>query len=111
MVLFYLLISLALLIWLIPWLRTFSIPGWLILTVVAGVVFGPAFLSIPGPLSLSSDRILTLVVAGVLAIQWRRGQLKMPDLARHDWVLLALTGWLPAPIVGGLHSGQCLQGI
>ncbi|MEM6364507.1 MAG: O-antigen ligase family protein [Planctomycetota bacterium] len=101
MTLFVLMIVAAAMVWLLPLMRRGSLTAWLTAVIVVGVVVGPLYLSFDTPgLRLSIDRILMLLVGGLLAVAFRQGGLERITLVRHDWVLIAFVLWLGCRAVG-----------
>lgn len=91
----------AILVWILPWIPRVSLPIWMVMVIVVGVVAGPLYYSIATPItSMSADRILMVVAAVCLAMAWRAGRLELPKAVRLDWVLLALVGWLFVRAIG-----------
>ncbi|MEM8912875.1 MAG: hypothetical protein AAGC97_14000, partial [Planctomycetota bacterium] len=100
MTLFVLMILLAASVWAIPIMKRWSVLTGLAGTVFVGILFGPPFFSIQGPIQLSLDRMLVLVSVGWMAIEWRAGTLAKPAWGRHDFVLTALVAWLFLRVLG-----------
>lgn len=85
----------------LPLMRRTDISTWIAGIIVLGVVAGPLYWSIEAPItSLSLDRILMVLTAALLAIQWRSGRLQSPDFGRQDAVLVALVIWLLVRTIG-----------
>ncbi|MEM9825398.1 MAG: O-antigen ligase family protein [Planctomycetota bacterium] len=96
----------AALVWATPMIRRGNVLVASALVLLLGTLFGPAFFAIDGPIQFSLDRVLWFAVAGLVAVQWRRGQLQADRMCRVDWIVVALVGWLflstlhgkPAPV-------------
>ncbi|MCO8120369.1 O-antigen ligase family protein [Stieleria sp. TO1_6] len=85
---------LAATVWLIPLLKDGRLTRIIAVLLVVGTVFGPAFFSFDGPIQISTDRLLWVVLLGLAAIQWRLGKLTLPRLTRLDVCVIALVGYL-----------------
>ncbi|MEM9589617.1 MAG: O-antigen ligase family protein, partial [Planctomycetota bacterium] len=84
----------AALVWLLPILRNGRLLPIVLIVVVSGVVFGPAFFSIDGPLQISIDRLMLVVLGGVVLIRLRLGQVAWLKLTRLDWLILGALAYL-----------------
>ncbi|MEM6691090.1 MAG: O-antigen ligase family protein [Planctomycetota bacterium] len=89
-----LLFGIATLPWLIPMLSSGRVVPIAVLTMMVGVVLGPAFWSIDGPIAISLDRMLWPGLLLASAIAWRRGDLQFPKLGRLDWLIIAFVGYM-----------------
>lgn len=101
MMLLVVLFALAAIVWMLPLIqagRTFQLAT---LVLVIGTVFGPSFFAINGPIQLSLDRLLWVAMFAFVAIRWRMGELKIPELNRVDAVIAAITVWLLISVVIG----------
>ncbi|EMI17143.1 O-antigen ligase-related protein [Rhodopirellula maiorica SM1] len=95
------LFALAAIVWMLPLIqtgRTFQIAT---LVLVTGTVFGPSFFAIDGPIQLSLDRMMWGAMFAFVAIRWRMGELRIPQLNRVDAVVAAITGWLLVSVMIG----------
>jgi O-antigen ligase len=63
------------------------------MVVVSGTFFGPDFFAIQGPIQLSIDRLLFAVVTAVTALFVLRGDLKLPQLAIPDLLIIGMVVW------------------
>ncbi|GAA5508682.1 O-antigen ligase family protein [Novipirellula caenicola] len=107
MMLLVVLFALAAIVWLIPLIhagRTFQMAT---LVLVIGTVLGPSFFAINGPIQLSLDRLLWIAMFGLVAIQWRMGELRIPQLNRVDAAVAAITVWLLVSVmIGGANPAN-----
>lgn len=87
------LFALAALMWLIPVVRAGRLFVFALVILMAGTVFGPAFFSIDGPIQISLDRVLFLMMIALAAIGWRLGEVSLPRLTRVDFVIAAIVVW------------------
>jgi O-antigen ligase len=95
------LFSIAALVWIIPLIQTGRIVLVAGAVLVVGTIFGPPFLAIDGPIQLSLDRLLWLVVIAIAIVLWRRGHARMPVLSRMDWLVIGVVAWFLASAFRG----------
>jgi O-antigen ligase len=88
------LIALAASVWLIPLVRSQRAIALPTLVLVVGVVLGPAFFAIDGPIQISLDRVLWVAMLAYVAINIRLGNFRLPKVTRTDCVVAAVTMWL-----------------
>ncbi len=101
MMLLIVLFALAAIVWMLPLIQTARTFQLATLVLVTGTVLGPAFFSIDGPIQLSLDRMLWGAMFAFVAIRWRMGELKLPQLNRVDAVVAAITVWLLVSVMIG----------
>ncbi len=101
------LMTLAASVWLIPLVRSQRGVALPTLVLLVGVVLGPAFFAIDGPIQISLDRVLWFGMLAYVAINVRLGNFAMPKLTRTDCVVAAVTGWL---FLSCLRGGEMPDG-
>lgn len=95
-----LIVVLAALVWSAVAFRWLSPVGMAVATVVIGYVFGHAFWNLHlGPLPLTIDRLLLLVLAGVAGWFVLRGRTVWRTPLPVDWAIVTLIGWLSVSYV------------
>ncbi len=95
MIVVYLIAGIAALIWGILGLSRGSLMGWCLVFLVVGVCFGYSFLTFKlGPVPLSLDRIVLLLLAAAYVVQRRLGRTDPKPLELTDKLLLAFLGVL-----------------
>ncbi len=87
------LFALAGMVWLVPVLRAGRMMPLLTICMIAGVVSGPSFFAIDGPIQISLDRMMLVGVVGVLLIRMRMGQMHWAALTRTDALIAFLVGY------------------
>ncbi len=87
------LFSVSALVWVIPLLRSGRMTPLAMLVVITGIVFGPMFFTIDGPIQISLDRIAILALMGLLVVRWRMGELHFARQMRMDWLVAGMAGW------------------
>lgn len=102
-----LLMTLAASVWLIPLIRSQRGVALPALVLVVGIVLGPAFFAIDGPIQISLDRVLWCAMLAYVAINVRLGNFVLPKLARTDCVVAAVTAWL---LLSCLRGGEMPDG-
>ena len=66
-----------------------------LMVLLAGTCFGPPFFSLPGgPLPLTSDRILWLLLTGLYGVSRIRGWIEARPMTKADWLLAGLLALL-----------------
>ncbi len=93
MPLLILLVMLAASIWLIPLVRSQRPIALPTLVLVMGVVFGPAFFAIDGPIQISLDRVLWGLMLFYMAVNLRLGNFELPKLTRTDIAIAVAACW------------------
>ncbi|MFG0255669.1 MAG: O-antigen ligase family protein, partial [Rhodopirellula sp. JB053] len=85
--------SIAALPWLAPLAMRMRVLSSVVVILVLGTVFGPAFFSVQGPVSLSLDRFLWMAVVFVLGFRMVRRSESLVPLHRLDFVVIGLVLW------------------
>ena len=88
------LFCLSALVWSVPLVRSGRPIYLAILLLGVSTVFGPLFFAIEGAIQFSLDRLLWVVMLGLVAVQWRLGNLAKPTMSRIDWLILAIVGYM-----------------
>jgi O-antigen ligase len=88
-------------VWLVPLVERARLPLLCAMVLIIGTVFGPAFFSIQGPLLISLDRILFVVLCVVAFFSLRGSTASLPQLTKSDWVVAAYVIWVLASTFGG----------
>ncbi len=97
------LMALAASIWLVPLARSGRAIAWPTLVLIVGVVFGPAFFAIDGPIQLSFERLLWFATLVYVGVNIRLGRFQLPRFTRTDGVVTLVTLWL---LVSCLRGGE-----
>lgn len=95
------LFSLSAVVWMIPLLRNGRVIPLAMLVVLIGIVFGPLFLTIDGPIQISLDRIAMVALFGLLVVRWRMGELHFARQMRMDWLVVGLSAWFLVRVFEG----------
>lgn len=97
----------VLLVWSVIVFRWLSPVGVAVATVAVGYVFGHDFWNLHlGPLPLTIDRLLLLVLVAVVAIRAWQGRITWRGPLTVDWAIIALLGWLTVScIASNVGSG------
>lgn len=99
----YLIAGIVALIWGILGVSRGSLMGWCLLFLVVGACFGYSFLTIKsGPVPLTLDRIVLLLLAAAYVVQRRLGRTEPKPLEPTDKLLLAFLGVL---FLSGCYGG------
>ena len=94
MTLVALLMAIAVTVWSVVLLRYGSIMAVSLVLLLAGTLFGPAFLHFDGPFQVSSERVLFCALIPFAIVHWRLGWTDPKPLSRGDWLLVAFTAFL-----------------
>jgi hypothetical protein len=95
MLVLYLALGIAALIWGAVLLRYLGLIGGCLATILLACCFGPDFYSFrAGPLPLTSDRAALLLLAGVYALGRLQGWIQVPRVDRVDLLFLLFLGCL-----------------
>lgn len=81
-------------VWMVPLVNHGRLTDGIALLLLSGTVLGPKFFYISGPIQISLDRVLWVVLIGLAIIGLRLGKLKFPSLTRVDVCLLVLVAYL-----------------
>jgi len=84
----------ALSVWFIPMIERARLPMLGAIVLIIGTVFGPAFYSINGPLQVSIDRVLFVIVCIVAFFSLRGLTARIPQLNGSDWLVALYVGWV-----------------
>ena len=87
------LFAIAILIWLIPIVRSGRMFVLAIAILGVGTVLGPAFFAIDGPIQVSLDRVMFFMMIALAAVGWRLGYISLPSLNRMDYLVAAIVLW------------------
>ncbi|HUY89144.1 MAG TPA: O-antigen ligase family protein [Pirellulales bacterium] len=64
-----------------------------LMVLLAGTCFGSPFFSLPaGPVPITADRLLWVLLAGVYAVSRARGWIEKRPMTKSDWLLAAFLG-------------------
>ncbi|MEM8667182.1 MAG: O-antigen ligase family protein [Planctomycetota bacterium] len=91
-------------IWLIPLIRSGRLVVLAMSVLGLGTVFGPEFFAIDGPIQISADRLIWLLMLVVAVAGWRLGFTRIPKLTRTDWLLAGILGWCLISAISGEAS-------
>ncbi|WP_425398896.1 O-antigen ligase family protein [Aeoliella sp.] len=97
----------VLLVWSVIVFRWLSPVGVAVATVAVGYVFGHEFWNLHlGPLPLTIDRLLLVLLVAVVAIRAWQGRITWQGPLPVDWAIIALLGWLTVScIASNMGSG------
>ncbi len=84
----------ALSVWFVPWLERARLPLLAAMVLTVGTVFGPAFFSIDGPLQISLDRVLFVVLCIVAFFSLRGTTAAFPKWLPSDWIVGGYVLWV-----------------
>lgn len=107
MALLGILFGLAALVWLVPLARHCSVPIAGLAVLATGTVLGPNFYAINGPVQISIDRVLWVVMIASFAMLWRLQRAEFKPTTRGDMALLFLAVLL---LVGTQRGGRVPDG-
>lgn len=102
------LFALAATVWMVPIIHRGRILNIATIVLLTGTVFGPFFFAIDGPIQISLDRVLWVAMFGLLAVQWRMGNVELPKAIRIDWLVIGLTAYL---MVSSMRGGEVPRGV
>jgi O-antigen ligase len=88
-------------VWLVPLVERARLPLLCAMVLIIGTVFGPAFFSIDGPLLISLDRVLFVVLCIVAFFSLRGSTASLPQLTKSDWIVAAYVVWVFVSTLGG----------
>ncbi len=101
------LLAIASSVWLIPLVRSQRGVALPLLVLVIGIVCGPEFFAIDGPIQISLDRVLWALMLVYVAVNVRLGNFVLPKITRTDCTVVLATGWL---LLSCLRSGESPEG-
>jgi O-antigen ligase len=84
----------AISVWCVPLLERARLPLLGAIVLVVGTIFGPAYLSIDGPLQISLDRVLFVVLCIVAFFSLRGSTAAIPKLLPADWLVVGYVLWV-----------------
>ena len=96
------LFAIAAAVWMVPVVATGRIIVVAMIALGVGTIFGPYFFAYDGPIQLSIDRFIWILLFGMVMVGWRTGNLNLPTLSRIDILILAIVGWF---FVSALRGG------
>ncbi|MGV3485894.1 MAG: O-antigen ligase family protein [Planctomycetaceae bacterium] len=89
-----LLLLIAVSVWFVPLLERARLPLLTAIVLMVGTVFGPEFFAVEGPLQISIDRVLFVILCIVAFFSLRGSTASIPRATASDWLVGGLTVWL-----------------
>lgn len=91
----------AISVWFVPLIERARLPLLCASVLIIGTVFGPAFFSVQGPLLISLDRVLFVVLCVVAFFSLRGSTAGLPQLTKSDWLVAIYVFWVFVSTLGG----------
>ncbi len=91
----------AISVWFVPALERARLPLLGAIVLVVGTVFGPAFFAIQGPMQISIDRVLFVILCLVAFFSLRGSTVRIPNLVTADWIVAAYVIWVAVSALRG----------
>ena len=88
------LLLIAISVWFVPLFERARLPLLGAIVLCIGTVFGPPFFFVDGPVQISIDRVLFVIICIVAFFSLRGSTASIPKLVASDWIVIAYTLWV-----------------